>query len=349
MNARTGRLSRPKRRPRLYRLVALAGSLVLVAGGVGEAAWSSSSTGAKNAVIVPADDPTFQVPPGNNAVYIPSGTHTVIASSGNNDIYPGIGSHDDIIGGSGITAVVYAGRTAPISVTLDNKANDGQAGEDDNIHSNVQEIYGGNGGDHLIGDLQPGAPSETIVGGSGNNYIVGGSGSNYIYAGPGTNVVDSFNGKPDTVDCAGGNTTVEADASDLLINCRHRKTPPRITSPIGFTFFFGPTSTRVGELTVSSIPSGGTVEVTCGGGGGCPFLTDHPKLRANQHHVALAALFHGASLRVGTQIEVRITKPNIVLQNAIGKVDLLTIKAGAPPAVTKLCLPPGSSTPKQSC
>jgi hypothetical protein len=100
---------------------------------------------------------------------------------------------------------------------------------------------------------------------------------------------------------------------------------------------------------VSSIPSGGTVEVTCSGGGGCPFSTQKPKLHADQRKVSLAALFQGARLRVGTQIEIRIAEPNIVLQNAIGKVDLFTIKPGAPPAVTTLCLPPGSSTPVHSC
>jgi Ca2+-binding RTX toxin-like protein len=346
MNARIGRRARPKRPLSPYRLVALAGALVLVAGGVGEAASPPSPTAAKNTVIVPASDPTFQVPSGNNAVYIPSGTHTIIGGPGNNDIYPGVGSHDDIIGSSGITAVVYAGRTASVSVTLDGKANDGQTGEDDNIHANVQEIYGGNGGDHLIGDLKPGAPPETIVGGSGNNYIVGGSGRNYIFAGTGTNFVNSFNGQVDIVDCTGGNTTVEADSSDVLINCRHHKSPPKITSLVGFTFFFGPTSTRVGQLTVSKIPSGGTVEVTCHGGG-CPFSTETPRLDGRR--VALTPLFHNASVQAGGQIEVRITKPNIVSQNAIGKVDLFTIKPGAPPALTKLCLPPGAGTPMQSC
>jgi Ca2+-binding RTX toxin-like protein len=297
-------------------------------------------------IVVPAADGPFHVPSGDNAVYVPSGTHTIYVGPGNNDIYPGPASHDEIVGSSGVTAVVYAGRQSPVTVTLDNVANDGQAGEGDNIQRNVQQIYGGDGGDHLTGDLQPGAPPETIVGGAGNNTIVGGAGQNYIYGGHGSNFINSFNGQPDVVDCGGGDTTVEADASDTLINCRHRASPPRITSPLDFTFLFSSSSTTVGSLTVSQVPGGGSVQVICHGGG-CPFSSKRPKVHGGG--VSLTGLFRGAHLRVGTQIEVRITKPNIVLQNAIGKDDLFTILSGAPPSLTKLCLPPGGSTRAHTC
>ena len=36
-------------------------------------------------------------------------------------------------GGDGTDAATYGGRAAPVTVTLDNQANDGEAGEGDNV------------------------------------------------------------------------------------------------------------------------------------------------------------------------------------------------------------------------
>ena len=53
-------------------------------------------------------------------------------------------------GPGGADAVDYAGVPAPVTVTAnDDAANDGHLGEFDNVHSDVERIFGGSGDDTL--------------------------------------------------------------------------------------------------------------------------------------------------------------------------------------------------------
>jgi Ca2+-binding RTX toxin-like protein len=325
------------------RIASVAGLCAVVLGASTAAVAASSGSATKNVIVFTASNSTINVP-GNDTVYDLGSHNTILGGGGNNDIYPGPG--DDVHGGRGVNAVLYTERSSAVAVTLDNKPNDGTTGDAANIHTDVEQIYGGSGDNRLIGDLQPGAPSELIQGGSGNNFIVGGSGRNRIYGGPGKNTINSFNGKVDVVNCGGGNSTVTPDAFDILIGCRHRASPPRITSPIDFTFSFKGDLTAVLVLNVRGVPNKARLEVRCNGGG-CPFSVKRPKLRHGS--TALAPLFSGAHLHAGARIEIRITKPNIVLQNAIGKVDVFTMGHDAAPSLSKLCLSPGTSKPSRSC
>jgi hypothetical protein len=84
---------------------------------------------------------------GNNTVRAGAGDDVVRAGSGNDDldggagndlIQPGLGA-DQVIGGAGTADVVdYSERTNPVSVTFDDLANDGEAGEGDNVASDVE-------------------------------------------------------------------------------------------------------------------------------------------------------------------------------------------------------------------
>jgi hypothetical protein len=113
-----------------------------------------------------------------------------------------------------------------------------------------------------------------------------------------------------------------------------------IESPISFTWAFWPTYTRAQELAVSAIPTGGTVKVSCRGGG-CPF-TNNTFSPNNAGTVNLEPSFKSSKLRPGTRLVLKITHTNFV-----GKVLAFTIYSGRQPSEVGSCLPPGASRPSK--
>ncbi len=89
--------------------------------------------------------------------------------------YAGTGS-DTFIGGPDRDFVSYESRTTPVSVSLDDVANDGVAGEQDDIRSDVETVYGGDGDDTLVGS----GGDESLNGRGGNDTLRGGAGDDYL-------------------------------------------------------------------------------------------------------------------------------------------------------------------------
>lgn len=81
--------------------------------------------------------------------------------SGNDTMDGGIGA-DTLRGGDGIDTAGYAHRASAVTVTLDDVAGDGQAGEHDNVRSDVENVVGGAGGDAITGS----ATRNVLVGGN---------------------------------------------------------------------------------------------------------------------------------------------------------------------------------------
>ena len=76
---------------------------------------------------------------------------------------------DELDGGSGEGDVLdYSARTAALSVTLDDVANDGAAGELDEVDDDVELVRLGSGADTFVGDL---TSSESVVGGAGDDVL----------------------------------------------------------------------------------------------------------------------------------------------------------------------------------
>lgn len=106
------------------------------------------------------------------------GNDTLLGSPQNDLVLVGGNGADLVDGRAGIDSVSYAGRTKPVSVSLDGKPNDGAAGENDDIR--VEEVTGGYAADRLVGSdrndvLAGGGGADTIDGRSGNDTItVGG-------------------------------------------------------------------------------------------------------------------------------------------------------------------------------
>ena len=118
-----------------------------------------------------------------NDVLSGSDNTDVLDGKGGNDLLFGNKGSDTIHGGTGFDATFYQGRSTPVIVTEDGRANDGSpsSGERDNIYPDVEKIVGGNAGDHLTGGPGP----NVLIGGPGNDHLDGGGGHNRCNGGPG--------------------------------------------------------------------------------------------------------------------------------------------------------------------
>jgi Ca2+-binding RTX toxin-like protein len=108
-----------------------------------------------------------------------------IAGGPGNDMLDGGGGADTISGGPGLDTVDYSSRSNAVTVSLDGVANDGEAGEGDNVMGDVENITGGSGDDVLIGNEQ----DNVLNGGPGNDTLDGGLGADRMIGGPGNDTV----------------------------------------------------------------------------------------------------------------------------------------------------------------
>ena len=141
-----------------------------------------------------------------------AGGNDTLRGGPGDDFLDGGSGADHLIGGAGNDAVTYATRIAPVTVTLDGVANDGEAGEGDNVDEDVDVVEGGFVGDSLTG----GDGADTLRGNSGADTIDGGGGSDTIDGGGDDDAISARDGATDTITCGAGNDTVTADASDVV-------------------------------------------------------------------------------------------------------------------------------------
>lgn len=124
------------------------------------------------------------------------------------DVFRGGTGEDTIIGDAGDDLADYAEITAALTVTVDGVANDGQAGEKDNVQTEI--VHGGSVADSLSG----GAGEETLIGGPGADQIHGGEAPDILIGGPGADLLDGQGGS-DLADysAAGAAVTVTLDGT----------------------------------------------------------------------------------------------------------------------------------------
>ena len=176
------------------------------------------------------DTPLFGTPAGN--VMIGNGGDDQLGAGGGDDVFvasPGDGA-DDYHGGPGLDGILYHRHRTPLSVSLDNVANDGASGERDQVRSNVENIFGGLGDDTLrsfgaFSRLDGGGGDDTLDGGSGPDILDGGPGLDTLNAGGGNDLVHARDGELDDVDCGTdtGGTDIDSATTDnteqTLRNC----------------------------------------------------------------------------------------------------------------------------------
>lgn len=137
--------------------------------------------------------------------------NVIDGDAGDDNLTPALGE-DQVLGGTGNDTVDYSGRTASLSVTIDDVANDGQVAEEDNVRTDVENITGGSGDDSLVGN----AGSNVIDGGLGADSIAGGDGVDAVSYATRTNSVDVTIGTGADDGEPGEEDDVPADVENLI-------------------------------------------------------------------------------------------------------------------------------------
>jgi Ca2+-binding RTX toxin-like protein len=177
-------------------------------------------------------------------------TETVVANIGPDDIHGGPGTdfvqYSSYRCTSGLPGQLVSNR-ASVTVDLDDVADDGAAGEGDNVHSDIEDLYGTGGDDTLTGDADANllnglSGSDTLRGGGGDDRLEGlrvpcaysnvttvigdaaddldgGPGADTINASLGDDVIEARDGATDTINCGPGTDAAAVDAQDVLTDC----------------------------------------------------------------------------------------------------------------------------------
>jgi Ca2+-binding RTX toxin-like protein len=162
-----------------------------------------------------------------------NGTDTIQGGDGDDEVINGAAPDgaDTVMGGSGSDLSSYQDRLNALKVSLDNVADDGQAGENDDVRTSIEKVIGGAGPDGLNGSdfdnfLQGGGGADTVAGAAGEDTIKGDAGVDSLFGGDDHDVIDggagadSMAGGPgvDTADYSGAlagiNVTIDDVAND---------------------------------------------------------------------------------------------------------------------------------------
>ena len=106
---------------------------------------------------------------------------------------------DTYIGGGGSDRLNLDGRSEDLALSLDGVANDGAAGEGDNIGPDISTVIGGHGADTFTGNaggnaFDGGEGNDSIKGAGGDDNLVGGAGNDSIAGGDGQDVLGGESG-----------------------------------------------------------------------------------------------------------------------------------------------------------
>jgi Ca2+-binding RTX toxin-like protein len=313
---------------------------------------------------------------GADSLFDEPGDDVVNGGPGDDLIHPGSG-RDDIFGGPGRDTAYYNARTAGVTITLDDRADDGEAGEGDNVHSDFEDAHGGSGPDRLVGT----DGGNDLIGNEGDDSLTGLGSEDRLDAGEGNDFIDSRDGGFDSVDCGPGFDTVVADQDDSLTGCESVSVPdadsdgfvppadcdntdptrhpgafeilgdgidqdcdgidaprPRLVNPVSSGYDQVKHPKGI-RLTVLKIKSmhAGDKVTIRCKGRGCPYKKRTRTGRAGQRTLNLLAPFKKRNLRPGVRIEIRITRPQWV-----GKYVLLRV-IGRKLALDSKCIEPDST------
>jgi Ca2+-binding RTX toxin-like protein len=179
---------------------------------------------------------------GDDVIIGGPGRDELVGAAGNDDLRGGAGPDtlqggegaDTLAGGAGRDFATYFDHGAPVTVTIDDRADDGAAGEGDNVHTDVENLQGGRANDRLTGS----SANNVITGGEdGDDDLFGGDGDDRLLAsfsshgrlvgGPGRDtltpasesLVDARDGEVDKVRCNFLTRPPLADAVDVLKLC----------------------------------------------------------------------------------------------------------------------------------
>jgi Ca2+-binding RTX toxin-like protein len=147
----------------------------------------------------------------------------------------GSGGADIFSGGGSLDQVSYD-TIAPLQLSIGDGANDGAAGEGDDIRDDVEWVIGGNGDDLIVGNananrLEGSGGQDMLRGGAGPDHLIGWGDGDELDPGAGADMVESrlrrrgldrallADGEADRLDCRSKAMFIEADPFDLLATC----------------------------------------------------------------------------------------------------------------------------------
>lgn len=178
-----------------------------------------------------AGDDTLAGSPEGDTIKAGEGNDTVVGRDGDDHLEGGAGT-DDLSGGGGFDEAGYVGATAPLTLSIGDGANDGAAGENDDIRDDVEALAGGSRNDVLIGTaganrLIAYAGQDVLRGGAGPDELIGWDDGDELDAGPGPDRVQAGardrplleDGDADRLDCRRHAPVIEADPVDVLRAC----------------------------------------------------------------------------------------------------------------------------------
>jgi hypothetical protein len=139
------------------------------------------------------------------------GPATVDGGDGDDRI-EGTSGADTLSGGAGTDTVDYSLRSRPLQVDLDGVADDGEAGEGDNVNGDIEEVTGGAGDDRIVGS----AVRNRLRGGSGGDQLEGAGARDALEGGAGADTLLARDGGPDRVLCGDGTDTAFVDSVDTV-------------------------------------------------------------------------------------------------------------------------------------
>jgi Ca2+-binding RTX toxin-like protein len=165
---------------------------------------------------------------GNDLLYGDAGNDVFRAGEGNdrmdggdgNDLLDGGLGADEFIGGLGIDLADYSNRTENLTIGIGSFADDGAAGEKDNVRTGVENVTTGSGNDTITGDgvrnvLRGNSGSDTIRGLGGNDFINPGTGADRVYGGDGNDEIYARDSIRDLVlDGGNGTDRAQRDSTD---------------------------------------------------------------------------------------------------------------------------------------
>lgn len=127
---------------------------------------------------------------------------------------------DTLAGGLDTDTADYSRRDARLSLSLDNVANDGETGEQDNL-VDIEDILGGRRGDSIVGSnvantLTGRNGLDELTGGDGDDTLKGGLDQDIHRGGADEDTIDSRDGGSDYVFCGDDLDSVMADPGDKV-------------------------------------------------------------------------------------------------------------------------------------
>jgi Ca2+-binding RTX toxin-like protein len=119
---------------------------------------------------------------------------------------------DVLSGGAGTDLVSYVNREIPVRVSLDGRADDGSAGEGDDVGADVERVTGGTADDVLDG----GPGSDVLDGGPGSDMLRGLEGADALMGGDVDGAADALSGGPgpDALNGGPGPDRLQGDDGD---------------------------------------------------------------------------------------------------------------------------------------